>query len=68
MIRTQMGTHYRSENSHSAWDALYDTTTNSNRYEDIKVRFQVLTATSTEDVCLLGCCNDHPDDRGIKHL
>jgi len=26
MIRTQMGTHNRSENGRSAWDALYDTT------------------------------------------
>jgi hypothetical protein len=26
MIKTQMGTHNRSENGGSAWDALYDTT------------------------------------------
>jgi hypothetical protein len=26
MITTQMGTHNRSENGHSAWGALYDTT------------------------------------------
>jgi predicted nucleic acid-binding Zn ribbon protein len=26
MITTQMGTHRRSENGRSAWDALYDTT------------------------------------------
>jgi hypothetical protein len=26
MIRTQMAMHSRSENGHSAWDALYDTT------------------------------------------
>jgi hypothetical protein len=28
MIRTQMGTHDRSENCCGAWDALYDTTRN----------------------------------------
>jgi hypothetical protein len=26
MIRTQMGTHHRSENGRNAWDTLYDTT------------------------------------------
>jgi hypothetical protein len=26
VIRTQMGMHNRSENGHSTWDALYDTT------------------------------------------
>jgi hypothetical protein len=31
IIRTQMGTHSRSENGCSVWDALYDTTPNSNQ-------------------------------------
>jgi hypothetical protein len=32
MIRTQMGTHNRSENGRSVWDDLYDTTRDSNQY------------------------------------
>jgi hypothetical protein len=30
VIRTQMGAHNRSENGRNAWEALYDTSCNSN--------------------------------------